>query len=659
MKHPKEKSQNRRRRRQLLEGVFAVVFEQLVKTDIPLDPRLRRESLVDRLYELQPLAGVCRSWRRAILPTFYQSAVFCVKEVPCGRSDDSSKCSSTSSAQETGNNSPNYNVRTNLKLIVDGMNERYVRQLSIDMLGDISPNALVTVLSEAGFDSMWWLGIERLRITHWHGFILRKPIYDSESLARLNSYLLHTLPNLSSVKYRSPDDRRYYHEFLLDGLLSSTLCQLRHVRLVSGFHPEMGSTAFLRNLTSLTLRCPVLTNAAHLPMIFAETLENLHMGFSSADTIWDRFYTTGTGGGIRFNRLRTLVLEYMPPNGADTKQSLYARTKSLYDDCYNAISDTGSIYNDASHACSEVEPSVHGSDDDDDNATLLDPNSPTNMLFCKQLDANEKMRPAFPVLQNLSICKYSDSISRVLRYFSVENIPFVSIRDVSRGWSNLRASSIAALSGLRIHIAPRTLATKRDEHQYQTWINQLFSVSSRMASLQLDAQTSMPITLPDVIGLSNLASLSFSFRVDLGTIPSLLSRLPYLQTLAMHVHPWSSLQLRNQGIIGCDQYELLAQMPPLSRSLRSLVAYVGLEPNDDYDRGIISESATECDENPTVIDHELTWLLARIPSLERFKSDESTSQSVSRRIKELLDRTNAVPHHLTHLSDLKLEVWKY
>ncbi|KAJ2077417.1 hypothetical protein H4R24_005144 [Coemansia sp. RSA 988] len=625
---------------------------------MPLDPRLQRESLIDRLYELQPLASVCRSWRRAILPTLYQSVVFCLKEIPSSRNGVISKNSSILSTRETGINSPNYIVRTNLKLILDSRNERYVRQLAIDMLGDISPRALVAVLSEAGFDCMEWLGIEKLRITHWHGYILRKPIYDSESLAQLNSILLHALPNLSSVKYRSPDDRRYYNEFPLDGLLSSTLCQLRHVKLVSGFHPEMGSTAFLRNLTSLTLRCPILANATHLPMIFAESLETLCMGFSSAETIWNRFYTTNTNGGISFNRLRTLVLEYMPPNGAEAKQSLYARTKSLYDDCYNAISDSGSIYNDSPQTCNELEPSVHGSDDDDD-VTLLDPNSPTNMLFCKQLDTNEKKCPAFPVLQNLSICKYPDSISQVLRYFSVENIPFVSIRDVCRGWSNLRASSVAALSGLRMHISPRSLASKGDEHQYQTWINQIFSVSSQMASLQLDAQTSMPITLPDVIGLTSLTSLSFSFRVDLGTVPSLLSRLPHLQTLAMHVHPWSSLRLRNQGIIGCSQYEFLAQMPPLSLSLRSLVAYVGLEPNDDYDRGIISESAAESEESSTVLDHEMAWLLARVPSLARFKTDEWTSQSVSKRIEELLSSTNAFSHHLAHLRDLKLEVWKY
>ncbi|PIA14632.1 hypothetical protein COEREDRAFT_82654 [Coemansia reversa NRRL 1564] len=539
-----------------------------------------------------------------------------------------------------------------MKLIVDGNNERYVRELAIDMLGDISPKDLVMVLSETGFDCMRWK-IEKLHITHWHGYILRKPIYDSESLSRLNLYLLHTLPNLSTIKYHSADDRRYYEEFPLDGLVSSTLCQLQNIRIISGLHPEISPTAFVRNLTSLTLGCPILTNSTHLPMVFAETLEILHMGFSSADTIWDRFYTTNNSGGIRFNRLKTLVLEYMPNNTVG-KQGIYARTKSLYDDCYNAISDKGSIYNDSSHLCSEIE--TINESDEDDNATLLDPNSPTNLLFCKQLEKNEKTYPAFPVLQNLSICKYSDSIARILRYFSFENIPFICIRDITNGWSNLRASSIAGLSGLRIQIKSQSLR-KCDEHQYQTWINQIFSVSSQMRILQLDAQTSKPITLPDVIGLKNLSSLSFSFRVDLGTIPSLLSQLPYLQILAMHVHPWSSLQLRNQGIIGCDQ--LLTQMPSLSNSLKTMVAYVGLEPNDDYDRGIVNESTTECDENPTIIDYEIAWLLARVPSLLRFKTDQWTSQSVSRRIKELLDSKNHISHHLTHLRDLKMEVWKY
>ncbi|KAJ2516195.1 hypothetical protein GGI11_003523 [Coemansia sp. RSA 2049] len=76
------------------------------------------------------------------------------------------------------------------------------------------------------------------------------------------------------------------------------------------------------------------------------------------------------------------------------------------------------------------------------------------------------------------------------------------------------------------------------ERRYQVWINRLFSVSSvTMKQLRLDAPTVEPVTLPDIVGLTNLTELSLGMKMDLGSVPNMLARLPRLLKLAMHVHP--------------------------------------------------------------------------------------------------------------------------
>ncbi|KAJ2184893.1 hypothetical protein GGH18_004543, partial [Coemansia sp. RSA 530] len=356
--------------RRQLECVFKLIFDYVIHADLANTHGL----FADRLRELQPLTAVCHTWRQATLPLFYQSAVCSIKELPWM----DNKTGSTSHKElirDAKHRVPSYTQRSNIGLIIGGNNEHYVRKLSIELRGDVTPDASVSVLSEMGFDSTKWQGIEKLRISHSHGSILRNPTYSSESISRLNLFLLHALPNLTSVKYSSADDRRYYSEFPLDGLLASTLSRLKEVKLVSGLIPDMGSSAFLPGLVALTLRCPILSDGAHLPMVFAETLESLHMGFSAADTIWSRFYKPSKKRKLTFKRLKTLVLEYMEPADAKLKTSSEPKPISLYDDCYYASSESSSVYSGTTliHADSDL-PMF-----DDDEETLLDPDSPTRL----------------------------------------------------------------------------------------------------------------------------------------------------------------------------------------------------------------------------------------------------------------------------------------
>ncbi|KAJ2317763.1 hypothetical protein IWW52_002943 [Coemansia sp. RSA 2704] len=650
--HKKLHKQTRRRRRQL-EGVFKLIFDYIVYNDMPDDMRQPQRSAVDWLRELQPLTAVCHSWRQATLPLFYKTAVCSVREIPYGKAS-TAETSHGALIRDPKSRATHYSQRSNVGLIFGNKGEQYVCKLVIELFGDVAPDAPVSILADAGFNSSKWLGIDSLRIAHWHGNLFRAPTYSSDSLARLNLYLLHALPHLSSIKYRSVDDRRYYQEFPLDGLLASTLSRLKEVKLVSGLIPDMGSSAFLPGLVSLNLRCPILADAAHLPMIFAETLENLDIGFSSVATIWNRFYSAGNKRSVKFKRLKTLVLEFMEPADAKVKPSGESKLVSLYDDCYFASSESSSVSGDSPTCTESDSPTFDNTGEDDDDATLLDPDSPTLLQFYQQRKPRDKTWPLFPKLQSLSISKYPDSISRILRHFPIESIQRISIRDISRGWSSLNATAAARLSSLRVHISPQRFGAKHDEYRYQAWINRLFSVSSSMVSLQLDAPTSIPISLPDVIGLTCLSTLSFSFRIDLGTVPNLLSRLPYLKQLAMHVHPWSSWSHRYHGLLDYGDYEMLAHIPPLSRSLRKLVAYVGLDTSasDDQD---CSDSMSD---GPMVVERELAWLLARVPSLRLFKTEEMSSKAIRACIDDMLSYKDIVPH-IEHLLGVEIEVWKY
>ncbi|KAJ2803793.1 hypothetical protein H4R21_001897 [Coemansia helicoidea] len=617
--------------------MLKTVFGYMAAGDAGSDPGQQCGLPLGRLRALQPLTAVCRSWRRATLPLFYQSVVCCIREAPTAGP-------ATSKAQDSV---PNHAWSTNLGLIADGGFERYARQLAISMVGDVAPDLAATALAAEGFGSQRWQRIERLRVAHWHGETRRSPTYSAESLARLNSFLLHALPGLTSVRYVSPDDRGRYCEFPLDGLLASTLSRLTEISIATGLIPDMGSTAFLPALTSLTLRSPMLAGAQHLPMVCAESLETLHIGFTSADSIWGRFYAASGAGELCFGSLKTLVLEYREP--PDVKARLARPAKSvvgLYEDCYSEVSECSSTYSDGKQHGLWVDEAAGGEEGDGDsedldNETLIDPTSPTRVLFCKRPAAASPTWPAFPALRSLSVCKYPDEIGHVLRQFAVDRIPNISIRDVRAGWAGLRPTTAARLSSLRVHIATRGLAFKREEHRYQAWVNRLFSVSSPMAGLHLAAPTAMPITLPDVVGLVQLSSLSLSFRVDLGSIPNLLSRLPRLQRLAMHVHTWSSWSQRNHGILGRGDYELLAVVPPLSRSLTSLVAYVG----------------PESDEDPAGVERELAWLLARAPTLRSFKTEKDTRDAVARHIDDILASTSA--RCVQHLAHVRMDVWRY
>ncbi|KAJ2706862.1 hypothetical protein H4R19_004970, partial [Coemansia spiralis] len=474
----RRKSEPRRRQHQGLSTVLRAVFGHMTASGARSgDPQQQCEIQLGRLRELQPLTAVCRSWRKATLPLFYQSAVCSISEVPLA----------APASDKAQNRAPSHAVSTNLGLIIGGGFERHVRWLSIRLAGDVTPDLVATVLSAEGFGSRNWQRVKCLQLRHWHGCIRRSPTYSAESLARLNSFLLHALPGLSSVMYVSPDDASYYREFPLDGLLASTLSRLKGVSITTGLIPDMGSTAFLPALTSLTLRSSMRAGAAHLPLVCADTLETLHIGFTSADSIWDRFYAANGAGELRFDRLKTLTLEYREPSDARARLARPAKsTIGLYEDCYGAASESSSsVYSGSEQLGLCVEEvaggmECDGSGDGSGDETLLDPTSPTQLLLCKRPAAGAPTGPVFPALQSLSVRKYPGEIGHVLRQFAVDRIPRISIRDVRAGWADMRPETAARLSSLRVHIAARGLEFKREEHRYQVWVNRLFSVTSPM-----------------------------------------------------------------------------------------------------------------------------------------------------------------------------------
>ncbi|KAJ1952206.1 hypothetical protein EC988_003678 [Linderina pennispora] len=351
----------------------------------------------------------------------------------------------------------------------------------------------------------------------------------------------------------------------------------------------------------MTICCPMPDGAAALPMVFSESLVSLHMCFTSAETLWQRFYTSNTGC-IVFTRLESLVLEYTEPVGKEAKQH---RIPSLFADCM----DDGELCISAEDDLVEV--------------------------------TGKQVHPVFHKLEHLSVLKYPHSIMRVLKYFDVSRIPYVSLRDVSHGYEGLAASAITEMKSLRVHLS-RPI---EDSGQFQSWLNCMFSVASSMSSLQLQASVQVPATLPDIIGLSSLTSLSLGMRLDIGCLPNLLSRLPNLRCLAVHLHPViSSRSDRSPGTWGP---QLLPYLPALSRSLTQLVAYVA-----DVDCG----ESTGC--GSWDVERELTWAVARVPSLLVLKSEEWTCKAIRSWIKELLcdDRSEA---RFKHLKSLEMSVWKY
>ncbi|KAJ2488916.1 hypothetical protein IWW37_004398 [Coemansia sp. RSA 2050] len=617
-------------RRYDLECAFRLVADYLVQPHSDgdsSDAQFLRESAVDQQLQLiQPLAGVCHSWRRAVLPLLYQTVVCSISE-RC-------KLGSRTTTPIESEGRASYIQRTNLGLVLSGGYQRYVQRLAIDLAGDVPPDQPIALLADTGFGGCGWPKIKNLHWSHRHRQ-RHSSSYSAESLARLNAYLLHALPKLTSIKYVSPDDRRHYSEFPLDGLLSSTLSRLTDVRITSGLVPDMCSSAFLPCLVSLTLRSPIYAGAAHLPRIFAETLEHLHIGFSSTESIWGRFYVADDAQTVRFKQLRSLVLEYSEAIDDERRIAKAQMENRLYGDCDSAES------NDADSLC------AYCGDDSSHRlgAAIQSPSAKRSSLA----------RPVFSQLQQLSVLKYPFSIWRVLRHFQAERIPHISIRDIRKGWDSIDAAMVSEMAGLRVHVT-HPFESRAEEQHYRVWVNRLFSVSSRLTSLHLQAPTTLPLAFPDVIGPTRLVALSFSMRVDLGTMPNLLSRLPCLRRLAMHVFPQSRAPLlKSLGVFGSGDYGILADLPPLSCSLQYLVAYVGLE----ADCGISRRLAGGGDDgDPLEIERELVWLMARIPSLETLKTEEWTSRGVSACMDELM-ACSGIRSYVKHLGSIELAVWRY
>ncbi|KAJ2546099.1 hypothetical protein IWW35_005154, partial [Coemansia sp. RSA 1878] len=85
----------------------------------------------------------------------------------------------------------------------------------------------------------------------------------------------------------------------------------------------------------------------------------------------------------------------------------------------------------------------------------------------------------------------------------------------------------------------------------------------------------------------------------------------------------------------------------------SLIAYVGLEPSASYE-----QSDGESRDEPMVVERELSWLLARVPSLKLFKTEEWTSHAIRECIDDLMSYESIAPH-VKHLPGIEISVWKY
>ncbi|KAJ1665615.1 hypothetical protein EV178_002990 [Coemansia sp. RSA 1646] len=577
---------------------------------------------------------------------------------------------------------------TNVDLIVRGGYERYVRRLAIDLVGDVAPGFPVMQLEEAGFSRTLWPQTNELQVDHWHGYQQQRSKILPESVSKLNAYLLHNLPNLTSVEYNSLGDHRSYGDFPLNGLLASTLSRLTELRIHSGLVPDLGAAAFLPMLSSLTLNCPMVSCAAHLPQIFAESLAYLRIGFSSSETIWNRFYVGQGKRGVIFAKLRSLELEYTTPviedpydEGGDD-----AASSSDYEEFWATSSDGESLTGKAASSGSK-KPRSSG-------------------------------KPSFPQLEKLYIRKYPYPVTDILQHFAVDRIPHVSIRDVGRrSWvAGLAAEYAGNMRTLRVDVARSSSSSghhllqreEREERHYQVWINRLFSMSSAtLKNLWLDAPTTAPVTLPDIVGLTNLTELSLGMKMDLGTVPNLLARLQQLHKLAIHVHPQSSWLERNEGVLGGgydqqgenDDAHMLGRLPSLSTSLRCLTVYTGMV---DFSRldchgthkrslstsnkccrrrcrfcekciGMAAMVPDHCEDQFTdkggekyealgsvvmAVERELVWMIARISSLVVLKTERSTSRAIKKCISELMSHKTA-SSQIGNLDRLRITEWEY
>ncbi|KAJ2551182.1 hypothetical protein EV175_003789 [Coemansia sp. RSA 1933] len=718
-----ERKQHQQRLQQAFRLIFGYMVEQSTEP-IELTHGRRQEPLARSIARLQPLTAVCRSWRKAAVPLFYQTAV-------CSIRQQAQQGSNSEEGEEC--NMFTHMSSTNVDLIVRGGYERHVRRLAIDLVGEVIPDLPVMQLEEAGFSRTLWPRIIELQVDHWHGYQRIK--HPPGSASKLNAYLLHNLPSLASVEYNSLGDQRAFGEFPLNGLLASTLSRLTQLRIHSGLVPDLGASAFLPALSSLTLNCPMVSCAAHLPKIFAESLVHLHVGFSSADTIWNRFYSGEDKRGIVFAKLRTLELEYAKSVVEEPckckgdsrictgKQSALHGSKAYRlasgSDEYALGEGTSKV---GGNRLASVYYNSTSEEGDDDAVTNADYDEFWATSSDSEAPANEpgkpgatRHNPSFPSLERLHIHKYPHAVADVLCHFAVSHIPHLSIRNVGqRSWvTGVDAfECVGNMQSLRVDVAQHALSSHRSQkredkeaREYQMWINLLFSTSSAtLKHLWLDAPTTAPVTLPDIVGLTSLTELSLGMKMDLGSVPNLLARLPRLHKLAIHVHPQSSWMLRNAGVLGeqGDNARILCHLPPLSSSLRYLVAYMGMVDLSGTDCGgthkrnlsgsnkccrrrcRLCEKCTaseamasghceeEYDYEPLLdlrggqkksvavmpVERELVWMVARIPSLAVLKTERNTGCAIRKCITNLLAQKPA-SSQIGHLDRLRVTEWEY
>ncbi|KAJ2463265.1 hypothetical protein EV174_006984, partial [Coemansia sp. RSA 2320] len=84
--------------------------------------------------------------------------------------------------------------------------------------------------------------------------------------------------------------------------------------------------------------------------------------------------------------------------------------------------------------------------------------------------------------------------------------------------------------------------------------------------------------------------------------------------------------------------------------LQSLVAYIGQETDGGYARRLTVDDDSD---DPLAIERELAWIMARIPSLAVFKTEEWTSRAVRACIDELMVY-NSIQPYVKHLSSVEL-----
>ncbi|KAJ1937669.1 hypothetical protein EC988_007824, partial [Linderina pennispora] len=166
---------------------------------------------------------------------------------------------------------------------------------------------------ESGFGSHDWSGVTSLYF--YQGGRLYSHVSpagdDPSSIASLNEYLAHCLPNLKHISYESLVDDSLYQENPFNRLINSRLSNLQEVVIGSQHYPLLTAPSFSPCLTTLSIRCRS-QGAVQLPHIVAQSLVELCLTEIPAVHIWDLIdtITAGQQGLAQFPQLSKLDLDF-------------------------------------------------------------------------------------------------------------------------------------------------------------------------------------------------------------------------------------------------------------------------------------------------------------------------------------------------------------